>query len=291
MSRMNLIDCFPAFLGFWERARGQPVDAQIEAWASAYMASWPDLLHKLQQDYASQDADWRQIARERVFPTLDQRLRDMQVAHDCLIEICPSVHLRAQERLGLQIEVCFVIYVGIGCGAGWVTEYRGTPAVLFGLENVAEEGWADFQTLSGLVAHEIGHVAHAHWRKGRGCSQGKGPWWQLYEEGFAQRCEHEIAGQETWHMASGSQAGEWLAWCQAHRGWLAAEYLRAVEAQASLRPFFGSWYDIQGWKQCGYYLGHEAVRQLAKGMSLQEIALLADYAERLADVLRAFARQ
>ena len=170
------------------------------------------------------------------------------------------------------VTLCEPVYARIGCGAGWVTTYQGMPAVLFGLENAAEEGWTGPEVLTGLIAHEIGHVAHHHWCQQRGLPNGSGPWWQLYSEGFAQRCEHVILEGDSWHMARRMEG--WQDWCRANEGWLAAGYLRAVDGGESLRPFFGSWYDIQGWKQTGYYLGHRVIRRLEAGMDLHQIAVL-----------------
>jgi hypothetical protein len=41
-------------------------------------------------------------------------------------------------------------------------------------------------------------------------------------------------------------------------------------------PFFGSWYELCGHKQTGYYLGWEVVQGLHGELSLVEIARLAD---------------
>jgi hypothetical protein len=279
MPKYTLIDTFPEFLAFWQKARHKPIDVQIRSWASDYMSQWPELLKKQQEDYTSQGEDWRRIAWEKVFPFLGQRLPAMQTAHDNLLRICAPIYSKAREVLGFESDVSFVIYVGIGCGAGWVTKYQGMPAILFGLENIAEEGWSQLPTLTGLVAHEIGHVVHFHWLALGGSSAGSGPWWQLYTEGFAQRCVHLVLGQENWHMslsAAGDSEDDWLAWCQEHAEWLAKEFLRAVDAEESVRPFFGSWYDIRGRKQCGYFLGHELIRRLEARLSLKEIALLSD---------------
>ena len=49
----------------------------------------------------------------------------------------------------------------------------------------------------------------------------------------------------------------------------------------SIRPFFGSWFEIRGRKQCGYFLGHELVGQLETSMSLKEVALLDSEGVRL----------
>ena len=282
-----VIDAFPAFLEFWPTVRHDSVEAQVDAWASVYMAAWPELLAKQQSDYADEGEDWRRIAHERVFPHLDERLPAMSEAHKHLLDVCEPVYAQAREELGFDGDVIFVVYVGIGCGAGWATTYRGSPAILFGLENVAEEGWIQPSVLSGLVAHEVGHLAHFHWREKSGLPRGSGPWWQLYTEGFAQRCEHTIHRQDTWHMAQAVEG--WLDWCQAHRGWLASEFLNTVDREAPVGPFFGSWFELRGWKQTGYYLGHEVIRRLEQSLALDEIALLEDFETRMRDGLEAIA--
>lgn len=41
----------------------------------------------------------------------------------------------------------------------------------------------------------------------------------------------------------------------------------------SVKEFFGSWFNIQGKSQTGYFLGHEFIRALEDTYSLREIAL------------------
>jgi len=41
-----------------------------------------------------------------------------------------------------------------------------------------------------------------------------------------------------------------------------------------VKDFFGSWFNIQGRKQTGYFLGHEFIRALEETRSLRKIALL-----------------
>jgi hypothetical protein len=67
---------------------------------------------------------------------------------------------------------------------------------------------------------------------------------------------------------------DWLTWCEGHREWLATEFLRALGKGGSVHTFFGSWYDVQGRNQTGYYLGHELIRELESGLDMREIALL-----------------
>jgi hypothetical protein len=280
----KLVDTFPAFLTYWADAEHKPLDEQIESWSTGYMSKWPELLAKQIEDYSAQDVDWRQIARDKVFPYLAERLPAMQEAHRNLLKLCEPVYSRAQQVLGLDCDAGFVVYVGIGCGAGWVTPFGDSLAILFGLESITECGWSEPEALTGLIAHEIGHLAHYHWRAECGKPTGSSPWWQLYEEGFAQYCESLIRGTEVGHQAAQSK-GEWLAWCQGHKGWLAAEFLKTVDAGQSVTPFFGSWSEIRGKSQTGYFLGREAIEELEKRFSLKEIALLEDAEGSLRPIL------
>jgi len=274
VSTCTIVDAFPAFLELWPSIRYKAVDEQLVAWETLYMADWPELLSMQQACYAEDGEDWRQIARDIVFPHLAERVPGMEEAHRHLLSLCGPVFARAQRQLGLEADIVAVIYAGIGCGAGWVTTYQAMPAILFGLENAAEEGWTGPVALAGLIAHEIGHVAHLHWRGQHDLPSGSGPWWQLYTEGFAQHCEQAILGADSWHMAS--QAVGWWEWCRANEGWLAAKFLRAADSDESARPFFGSWHNIAGWKQTGYYLGRGVIQRLEAAMDLRQLALLGE---------------
>ena len=283
MIKSHIVDTFLAFLAFWEKAQHLPLDAQIERWASGYMAQWPELLEKQIQSYVDDGDDWRIVARERVVPFWAERLPPMRRAHEHLLRVCTPVYERAQATLGFAQPLTFVIYVGIGCGAGWATMYQDNAAILFGLENIAEEGWDDVVVLRGMIAHEIGHLWHFEQRARAGLAPGKGPWWDLYTEGLAQRCEHVIVGQESWHMAA--KDADWAQWCKQEKSWLVREFLRVVEAGGDVRPFFGSWFAIREYKQTGYFLGCEVIRQLEAQKTLQEIALLEDVENVFSDVL------
>lgn len=276
MFRLEIIDTFPRFLVFWSEAQQKGTDSQIDSWASEYMSPWPELLDKQLQDYSIQRVDWRQTAKEKVFPFLSERLPVMEEAHANLLRLSPVVYRKARAALGFESDMTLVIYVGIGCGAGWTTSFRNGPAILFGLENIAECGWSDVNAISGLIAHEIGHIAHRMWRTEGGMTDGSGPWWQLYSEGFAQTCEHTILREEKWHVADARDPKGWLDYCREKRGWLAGEFLRKVERGESLQPFFGSWFHVHGRRHTGHFLGHELVKELQQNMSLKQVASLGD---------------
>jgi len=271
---VEIIDTFPAFLEYWEDAEHLTPEQQIESWARQYLWPWPELLAIQAEDYNSQGLDWRQVAREKVFPNLAERLPAMRAAHANLLEICGPVAAGARQALGFENALTFVMHVGIGCGAGWATRFRGSAAVLFGLENIAECGWNAPATLTGLCAHEIGHLAQQAWRAEAGEPTSSGPWWQLYEEGFAQECESLICDSEIPHQARSGSAQDWLEWCRTNTGRLAVEFLRAVDSGEPVTRFFGSWFDIDGYSETGYFLGQAVIRELKKQKGLREIAML-----------------
>ena len=286
MPNVQIIDTFNAFLSYWSRVKDKPIDDQVDNWATKYMSSWPDLMAKQLDDYSTQNLDWRQIARERVFPHFTERLSDMQQAHQNLIELCVPIYSKIQQAFEFESNVLLVIYVGIGCGAGWATTFRNTPAVLFGLENIAESGWNESEAITGLVAHELGHLVHYSWRAQHGKPIDSGSWWQLYEEGFAQRCESIVLEPTPWHQTSNGKNKEWLNWCQSHKSWLASEFLRTVDVGESVSPFFGSWFKIGGKSETGYFLGCEAIKEVEKQFNLKEIALLEDVEAYFKPVLK-----
>ncbi len=285
MARATLLDTYPRFTRLWESTRSDSLDTQIDRWAQEYLAPCPELLRKQQLCYSREGENWRRIASEHVFPYLSDRLHTMETAHDSIIGTYERVSDAVTNTLDFDEEVTLVIYVGIGCGAGWATRYNGTPAILLGLENMAECGWIEPDKVAGLIAHEFGHLVHSKLRDDSGVADGSGPWWQLYREGFAQSCEQLVVGSESWHMRDGSGNEDWVTWCGDNRAWLAQEFLRAVDEGESVRPFFGSWYEIEGRSQTGYYLGRELMGCLRSTLSLRAIALLQPDDSRLKETL------
>ena len=103
------------------------------------------------------------------------------------------------------------------------------------------------------------------------------------------RCEHRVMGRESWHEQAG-QPG-WRDWCTHHTAPLARAFLSRVSRGDEAREFFGDWYDIDGWKLCGYSLGHEAVKTLEDRADLPAIATLApaDVAHEMTRALQTLA--
>lgn len=271
-TRFEIIDTFPSFQEYWEASRKEPVKDQIKRWESEYISRWPGLREKLIDSYRNDNVDWRSVARRRIFPHLESRLPAMRRIHDHLAARAGPVFLKAAAMYDLPFHPVFVIYVGIGVGAGWATRFKGRRAVLFGLENAAELGWTDRRSVEATIAHELGHLAHQEWRARAGLLERpkrEGPYWSLYEEGFAVFFERAVAGRFHWPPESG-----WAAWCQRNLAWLAASYLRTIQRRRSAHQFFGSWHRVRGHTESGHYLGYEVVRGWSERLSLPEIAIL-----------------
>ncbi len=266
----NIVDAFPAFESFWQSARIDPPARQVARWEVEYMRPCPELLAKQKESYIRDGVDWKRVARHHVFHRLPSRLGRMRQLHRDLLKSLPRSWARARRVLDLQFPVSFVIYVGISCGAGWATSYEGRPACLFGLENAAEnhrggDGWS-----RRIVAHEVAHLTHQEWR-GERWEDRSDPWWKLYEEGFATYCERKL---EPRLFALRTGRRDWLSWCERKRAWLARKFLKDVTARKSLRPYFGSWYNIGGHIETGYCLGSEMVRDWARVLPLRALAAL-----------------
>ena len=285
LAEINIIDTFPAFEKYWRQYRDSSTNAQVNAWVSEYMVNWPALLKKQIKQYQSEGIDWKKVARERVFPNLEERLPEMRLARKRLLEESQKIIRRAQLRFNDRHSLYVIIYVGIGLGAGWATTYVKSPALLFGLENIAEEGWTDKSEVRGLITHELGHLFHSFWRESVGKRFRSGPLWDLYTEGFADRFEQLLEDNENSHIAKDSDGQEWLDWCQENRQWIASEILKRLERKGDLRTFFGSWYKIRGHSQIGYFMGSELIKEFEKYYPLKKIATLDTISQRMKRML------
>ena len=234
------------------------------------------------------DSNWRDIAETRIFPFIPDRTGSFSEAHKNLVNEIEAIHNTASIVFGIDLEIIYIIYVGIGCGAGWVSIFNESHSVLFGLEMISECQWSDKTSIQGLIAHEIGHAVHAVLRDDPGLVQFEGPFWQLYTEGFAQRCEHIFLQCNTWHLEQGYNKAGWLSWCKANKSMLAKEFLHSIDNNQDIKPFFASLFDIQGYSQCGYYLGYEVIRDLEKRYSIKEIAELENFRSEMRAVLETY---
>jgi hypothetical protein len=275
---VTIIDTFPDFETYWSNYHDSTPKHLLDGWVNEYMVKWPDLLETQTKQYRDEGVDWKNLAKARIMPHLKRRLPKMRLARQRLLDEIQDVLWGASAQLKINLSVYAVIYVGIGLGAGWATKYRSKPALLFGVENIAEEGWTSTNEIRGLITHEFAHLLHTFWRLRSGKSFISSPLWQLYTEGFADRFEISIGSKNKSHRESTNRGP---AWFQHNKQWLATEFLSRLQNNASFKEFFGSWYQLRGHSQTGYYLGSEIIRNLENTYTLKEIATLDDVSRRM----------
>lgn len=267
----KILDTFNDFELYWTVASQKNVRQKLQLWQSIYMSKYPELLKKQIKSYEEEGLNWQKIAMEKVFPTLDKHFPFMQQAQKNLLLICGSTYKLSVQALKVDFPIIFVIYVGIGVGAGWATPYKSQPACLLGLEQIAELGWYSRKRLKSLLAHEIGHLVHMQWRGEfeKFEMYEKDPLFILYSEGLAKRCEFFILGKDTWNEAGDEN---WISWCRKYKRELAEEYLHRVDSGKPVNEFFGDWLNVKGKSQTGYFLGREFIRWLEENYNMEEIA-------------------
>ncbi|UYP47280.1 hypothetical protein NEF87_003565 [Candidatus Lokiarchaeum ossiferum] len=271
----QIIDVYTHFDQFWQMASNLTDEEYMDAWYSIFMKNHLNLRRKLVHEYEVDGYEWKSIVKNYVFSDLQKNATSFTKIGKQIQEIIPTIHMKCQELFQIEFPINYVIYVGIGMGAGWATSFINEAAVLLGLENILQCGWTSEERLKALVAHEVGHLIHL---KERGCKDFKfhndDLLFSIYEEGMAMWAEHQIMGYNDWHMQEGQD--NWVEWCYQHKHILAQKFLqeyRLNEAQTS-KNFFGSWFNIEGKSQTGYFLGHEIIKEWLKLLSFKEIALL-----------------
>lgn len=68
------------------------------------------------------------------------------------------------------------------------------------------------------------------------------------------------------------------------------EFLKRLETNGDMKPFFGSWYTLRGHSQSGYFLGSDLIKTLEKSYSPEEIATLSNISKRMRAMLGEIAR-
>jgi hypothetical protein len=268
--KYNLIDTFPNFIKFWKDKLFIDTNSQVDFWESFYKNEDEEIFKKVIKNYSDEGIEWKDIAKKMIFPINSEKIIRMNEAHINLQKVISDLYNDPKAMEIFPTDLTFVIYVGIGTGAGWATDYRSKPAVLFGLENIIDMHWENEIALRGLVIHETGHVLQEIIRRRKKLPYGDGPIWHLYEEGFAEYFESLLLNSEEWHQSLG-QPG-WSTWCEDHIQYLSTLFLNDVASSNKTNRFFGSWYDIEGWKETGYYLGYRIMKQIE--LPLRELACL-----------------
>ncbi|RLG00979.1 MAG: hypothetical protein DRN49_02215 [Thaumarchaeota archaeon] len=282
---LMILDTMLDFLNYWKSYSGLDLEEMFDGWLRSYMIYYPELLVKQLGCWENLDK-LREVMIDRILPKLDGWIHEIIEAWMNIRANAEDVLSKARTSLKNDLDPLIVLYVGSGCGAGWATIMLNKPAILLGLESIADLGWSSEEKLKGLIAHEFGHLYHMKLRGewSRFEELEKDPYFQLYSEGFAQYCEHLIMGYRSWHVAVGEN---WIDKCSKKIGELASKYLDDSK-RSDVKAFYGSWLDVWGIKHAGYFLGHELINELMMDRSLEEVALLSK--EEVREIVNDFLR-
>jgi len=271
-----LIDTYPYFRNMLMSARKLASEDNIVYALKKYLEKYSKIRELINQCYET--LDWFNICLNTLANSI-RNLENLDNAWENIYSTLPDAIVLFAKAFKNEVgdkDFVFVIYISCGCGAGWAAEYDGKPAVLLGLDMISNLGWVSREKVKGLIIHELCHLAHMIIRKTsyqHFSELEKNPYFLLYSEGFAMKCEHEILSSENWRIAPNK---EWVNWCRKNLGFLARLYMEHAEKNKAVNVFYGTFFNIKGYSQTGYYLGHELIKYLEKehSLNLRSIAKL-----------------
>ncbi len=262
---MKIIDTYSEIFNCFEEGK-----FNISLWEKYVDSIFPNLLNKLEED--SKDYDFE----KEILPVIQNLFKSKEkalMAHSAFIKATENLSNIASEKLGENIDVSIVLYLGLCNGAGWATEVNGQKVILLGIEKIVELDWCSETALKGLIYHELGHIFHYKHRllkdELNNCKEKS--LFQLYTEGFAMYVEQLLCGDsEFYHQNTNG----WLDWCKNNQKRMYQLFLTKIKNEESTQDFFGDWNSIEGKSDAGYYLGCELVKHLSLQYSLKELANL-----------------
>jgi len=242
----------------------------ISLWGKYVDSIFPNMSNKLKED--SKDYDFE----KEIIPVIQDLLKGKEkalMAHNAFIKATENLSNIASEKLGEDIDITIVLYLGLCNGAGWATEINGQKVILLGIEKIVELDWCSETVLKGLIYHELGHIFHYKhlFFKDELNNCKERSLFQLYTEGFAMYIEQLLSGdREFYHQNTNG----WLDWCKNNQKRMYQLFLTKLNNNESTQDFFGDWNSIEGKSDVGYYLGCELVKHLSLQYSLKELANL-----------------
>ena len=195
MKGYKIIDTYPDFFDLWQTAAREPVKIQIERWRTDYITDWPEIKNWQFAGYEDND-DWRQFAREEIFPWLNQNFNKLMGARSSLLGAIRSVYDRDAEFFQENLQTYFLISVGVSKELAYVSSYGNRPAIYFDLVAIAREGWQDRTILRSLVGLQLGYYYFDSFRQKVGVPDGEGQRWKYFKIGFAREFARALLGAD-----------------------------------------------------------------------------------------------
>lgn len=185
--------------------------------------------------------------------------------------VTQNLENRILSVFGKNVDADIVLYLGLCCGAGWVTQINQRVTILLGIEKIVELDWCSVDAMNGLILHELGHVYQAqHGVISIDASKNRERYlWQLFTEGVAMVFEQEMVGNRAYFH---QDRDGWKEWCEQNEAKIASAFYRELDGMTrEKQQFFGDWVCFEGMPDVGYYLGARLVRFLMNKASFEQI--------------------
>ncbi len=195
MKGYKIIDTYPDFFDLWQTAAKEPVKIQIERWRTDYITDWPEIKNWQLAGYED-DAEWREYAREEIFPWINQNFNRVMAARSSLLGAIRSVYDRDADLFQENLQTYFLISIGVSKDLAYVSSYGNRPAIYFDLVAIAREGWQDTTILRSLVGLQLGYYYFDSFRQKIGVPDGEGQRWKYFKIGFAREFARELLGPD-----------------------------------------------------------------------------------------------
>lgn len=273
---INIINTFEDFKKCFANNLDLSTEEKIKLWEECYISKYPELEHKCKSDYEDNGYHWRDIAENMVFNRTKDDFSKMIIAYENILEIMTGINEKAAPVFNVDLDINIVLYCGLLNSAGWVDEYNGKRAILYGIDKIAELGWHTMDKLKPLLSHELCHVVHFELRgedtlpsdiEENKYNEGI---WRIYTEGFAQFFQQKLLNKE-----ADSRGIEWEGICGLNEDRLKKLYLEALnDSEKGTNDFFGDWFQVLGLNDTGYFLGKQMIKRLKNNYNFVDIAKL-----------------
>ena len=192
--------------------------------------------------------------------------------NNLLYELLKDTDERIKLKTGRNLQCKIILYLGLGNGAGWVTEHNGKTLVLLGVEKILELNLDNPAQLRELIYHELGHVYQNQYgvlNKEFDNNADK-LLWQLYTEGIARYFEKNIIGNV---ITDYQNTYSW----EVGLGKLFPQLKEDFKKDMSIlndrftQRYFGDWVSYNGYSDAGYFLGEKFINYLCQKRLFNDI--------------------
>lgn len=187
-------------------------------------------------------------------------------------ELLKNVDERIKLKTGRNLQCEIILYLGLGNGAGWVTEHDGKTLILLGIEKILELNLDNSVKMMELIYHELGHVYQSQYgilnREFEDNSDKL--LWQLYIEGIAVYFQRSIIGGIT---NSQKDSNLWRKGLGKMLPQLKEDFKKDMYIlnDRFTQRYFGDWVLYNGYSDAGYFLGEKFITYLCKKRRFNDI--------------------